>query len=68
MLNIDPSRLLDDGSLELFRDEKDDGCNVKVDCPEDEKAVDPLAPAVTTPGASGPQGGSTPPGLPGEGR
>ena len=33
VLNIDPSRLLGGGSLELFRDEKDDGCNVKVDCP-----------------------------------
>lgn len=36
VLNIDPSRLLGDGSLELFRDEKDDGCNVKVDCPPGE--------------------------------
>lgn len=33
VLNIDPSRLLEGGSLELFRDEKDDGCNVTVDCP-----------------------------------
>jgi hypothetical protein len=33
VLNIDPSRLLGDGSLELFRGEKDDGCNVTVDCP-----------------------------------
>jgi len=34
VLNIDPSRLLGSGgSLELFRNEKDDGCNVKVDCP-----------------------------------
>jgi len=33
VLNIDPSRLLGGGSLELFRDEKDDGCNVTVECP-----------------------------------
>ncbi len=34
VLNIDPSRLLGaGGALELFRDEKDDGCNVTVDCP-----------------------------------
>jgi len=37
VLNIDPSRLLGDGSLEFFRDEKDDGCNVKVDCPPGEQ-------------------------------
>ncbi len=37
VLNIDPSRLLGDGSLELFRGEKDDGCNVTVDCPPGEK-------------------------------
>jgi len=37
VLNVDPSRLLGDGSLELFRDEKDDGCNVKVDCPPGEQ-------------------------------
>ena len=36
VLNIDPSRLLEGGSLELFRDEKDDGCNVTVDCPPGE--------------------------------
>ena len=36
VLNIDPSRLLGDGSLELFRGEKDDGCNVRVDCPPGE--------------------------------
>jgi uncharacterized membrane protein len=33
VLNIDPSRLLGGGSLELFRNEKDDGCNVTVECP-----------------------------------
>ena len=38
VLNIDPSRLLGDGSLELFRDVKDDGCNVTVDCPPGEQA------------------------------
>ncbi|MHB8836053.1 MAG: hypothetical protein ACYC9Y_10115 [Candidatus Methylomirabilia bacterium] len=37
VLNVDPSRLLGDGSLELFRDEKDDGCNVTVDCPPGEE-------------------------------
>jgi hypothetical protein len=37
VLNIDPSRLLGDGSLELFRDEKDDGCNVTVECPPGEE-------------------------------
>ena len=38
VLNIDPSRLLGGGgALELFRDEKDDGCNVKVDCPPGEQ-------------------------------
>jgi hypothetical protein len=37
VLNIDPSRALGDGSLELFRDEKDDGCNVTVDCPPGEE-------------------------------
>jgi len=37
VLNIDPSRLLEGGSLELFRDEKDDGCNVTVDCPPGEQ-------------------------------
>ena len=37
VLNIDPSRLLGDGALELFRDEKDDGCNVTIDCPDDGK-------------------------------
>jgi uncharacterized membrane protein len=45
VLNIDPSRPLDDGSLQLFRDEKDDGCNVTVECPPGEepaKANDPL--------------------------
>lgn len=36
VLNIDPSRLLEGGSLEFFRDEKDDGCNVTVDCPPGE--------------------------------
>ena len=36
VLNIDPSRALGDGSLELFRDEQDDGCNVTVDCPPGE--------------------------------
>jgi hypothetical protein len=36
VLNIDPSRLLEGGSLELFRGEKDDGCNVTVDCPPGE--------------------------------
>jgi hypothetical protein len=33
VLNVDPSRLFSGGSLELFRDEKDDGCNVTVECP-----------------------------------
>ena len=37
VLNIDPSRALGDGSLELFRDEQDDGCNVTVECPEGEQ-------------------------------
>ena len=37
VLNIDPSRLLGGGSLELFRDEKDDGCNVTVECPPGEQ-------------------------------
>jgi hypothetical protein len=37
VLNIDPSRLLEGGSLELFRGEKDDGCNVTVDCPPGEQ-------------------------------
>jgi hypothetical protein len=37
VLNVDPSRLLGEGSLELFRDKEDDGCNVKVDCPPGEK-------------------------------
>ena len=37
VLNIDPSRLIGGGSLELFRDEKDDGCNVKVECPPGEQ-------------------------------
>jgi uncharacterized membrane protein len=37
VLNVDPSRLLGDGSLELFRDEKDDGCNVTVECPPGEQ-------------------------------
>ena len=36
VLNVDPSRLLGEGSLELFRDEKDDGCNVTVECPPGE--------------------------------
>jgi hypothetical protein len=63
VLNVDPSRLLGDGALELFRDEKDDGCNVQVDCPEGENVDDPFAP-----GAMAPQDGSAPPGLPGEGR
>jgi len=38
VLNIDPSRLLGAGSLDFFRDEKDDGCNVTVDCPPDSPA------------------------------
>ncbi len=33
VLNVDPSRLLEDGSLELFRGEQDDDCNVTVECP-----------------------------------
>jgi len=37
LLNIDPSRALEDGSLQLFRDEKDDGCNVTVECPPGEE-------------------------------
>jgi hypothetical protein len=37
VLNVDPSRLLGGGSLELFRDEKDDGCNVTVECPPGEQ-------------------------------
>ena len=37
VLNVDPSRLLGEGSLELFRDEKDDGCNVTVECPPGEQ-------------------------------
>lgn len=37
LLNVDPSRLLGEGSLEMFRDEEDDGCNVKVDCPPGEE-------------------------------
>jgi hypothetical protein len=37
VLNVDPSRLLEGGSLELFRDEKDDGCNVTVECPPGEQ-------------------------------
>lgn len=39
VLNVDPSRLLGDGSLELFRDDKDDGCNVTVECPPDQPAA-----------------------------
>ena len=35
VLNVDPSRLIGGGSLELFRGEKDDGCNVTVECPPD---------------------------------
>ncbi len=41
VLNIDPSRLLGAGSLELFRDEKDDGCNVTVDCPPGQEPKKP---------------------------
>lgn len=37
VLNVDPSRLLGQGNLELFRDDKDDGCNVTVDCPPGEQ-------------------------------
>jgi hypothetical protein len=37
VLNVDPSRLFEGGSLELFRDEKDDGCNVTVECPPGEQ-------------------------------
>jgi len=37
VLNVDPTRLLGEGSLELFRDEKDDGCNVTVECPPGEQ-------------------------------
>jgi hypothetical protein len=37
VLNIDPSRALDDGTLQLFVGEKDDGCNVKLDCPPGEQ-------------------------------
>jgi hypothetical protein len=44
VLNIDPSRLLGEGALELFRSEKDDGCNVTVECPPGE-APAPAAPA-----------------------
>jgi uncharacterized membrane protein len=54
VLNVDPSRLLGDGSLELFRDEKDDGCNVVVDCTPAEKTADPFAPGGGTSGASPP--------------
>ena len=32
LLNVDPSRSLDDGSLSIFRDE-DDSCDVTVECP-----------------------------------
>jgi len=41
VLNVDPSRLLQGGSLELFRDEKDDGCNVTVECPPGEQPKKP---------------------------
>jgi len=41
VLNIDPSRVLGDGALELFRDEKDDGCNVTVECPPGEEPKKP---------------------------
>jgi hypothetical protein len=44
VLNVDPSRLLKGGSLELFRDEKDDGCNVTVECPPGQ-LPQPSAPA-----------------------
>jgi hypothetical protein len=54
VLNIDPSRVLGDGALELFRDEKDDGCNVKVDCPEEEKVDDPFAPPAASSGLDRP--------------
>ena len=43
VLNVDPSRLLGSGSLELFRDEKDDGCNVTVECPPGETPKVPAA-------------------------
>jgi hypothetical protein len=54
VLNIDPSRVLGDGALELFRDEKDDGCNVKVDCPEEGRVEDPFAPPAASSGAGRP--------------
>lgn len=54
VLNVDPSRLLGDGSLELFREEKDDGCNVVVDCAPGDvgKAADPFAPGAPPPAQS----------------
>jgi uncharacterized membrane protein len=38
VLNVDPSRLLSQGALEMFRGgQKDDGCNVTVECPPGEE-------------------------------
>lgn len=36
VLNVDPSRAVDEGSMSIFREE-DDGCNVTVDCPPESK-------------------------------
>lgn len=36
LLNVDPSRTLDDGSLSIFREE-DDGCDVTVECPPESR-------------------------------
>lgn len=36
VLNVDPSRLFGEGPLELFLDDEEDGCNVKVDCPPED--------------------------------
>lgn len=41
VLNVDPSRLFESGSLALFRFENDDGCNVTVDCPPGEQPKKP---------------------------
>ncbi len=35
VLNVDPSRNVDDGSMSIFREE--DGCNVQVECPPESK-------------------------------
>ena len=51
VLNLDPSRELQDSSLQLFRTGDDDGCSLSVECPDEEEGAgagavtDPFAPA-----------------------